>query len=373
MKRLQIIHILPPNSRVTSTAGGAVERVVLSLAERQSELGHDVTIFSANEVDEGRLDSGLLIKGVRVRLPRPLSDIEYLLRVRSQTRRLRYQVLHAHSSPFAAILLGRTETVSIATLNFFRFRGSQSRAGRHIYRHLLNRFSLTTSITHYSADATARYYDLLDVPTVLNCGVNLKEFTQVAQDLHNELPLDFPKGPVVLYVGRINEQKGSHLLEPLALRLRESGVSVVACGPLKQFHLSTQNVTDNVLGPTVVYLGVVEQKTLPRIMSAADILILPTITDEMFGMVLIEAGACGTPAVASRLDAIPEVLNDAGLTFTPGSVDEMFSCISEILNDKKLLQELSLRAVKNAQRFDWDRITEESIKLYLQELVKKVV
>jgi len=140
---------------------------------------------------------------------------------------------------------------------------------------------------------------------------------------------------------------------------------------LKQFHLKSHSVTENILGPSVVYLGAVEQKILPRIMSAADILILPTIADEMFGMVLIEAGACGTPAVASHLDAIPEVLSDAGMTFTPGSVDELFARVSEMLNDKELLRKLSLRAVKNAQRFDWDRITEESIELYLQALIKK--
>jgi len=203
--------------------------------------------------------------------------------------------------------------------------------------------------------------------------VNLNEFKPAGEYKSHELPWNYPAGPVVLYVGRINEQKGSHLLEPLAVRLKGSGISVVACGPLKQFHLKIQDGTENILGPTVVYLGAVEQGILPSIMSAADILILPTITDEMFGMVLIEAGACGTPAVASHLDAIPEVLSDAGLTFTPGSVDEMVSRISEIFNDKKLLQDLSQRALKNAQRFDWDRITSESIDLYQMELVKKNV
>jgi glycosyltransferase involved in cell wall biosynthesis len=368
--KLSIVHVLPPNSKVTTTSGGAVERIVLSLAERQSRLGHKVVIFSANETESITQIHNLQIRNVRVRLPRPMSDFEYLIKVKILTRKSDHEVLHAHSSPFAAIILARPRTISIATLNYFFFKGSRSRLGRHLYRYVLGKFSQVTSITEFSAKRVAEYYRLAEIPQVLNCGVDLREFRPYPSDTRTEFPEDYPEGPVILYVGRINQQKGSHFLDPLARRLKESGVSVVACGPLKQFHSKSKDPRENILGPSVIYLGTVEQAMLPRLMAAADILILPTTEAEMFGMVLIEAGACGTPAVASRLDAIPEVLSDAGMTFTPGSVDEMYLCVMKILNDGHLLNELSIRAIKNAQRYDWDRIVKDSIIVYEAELTK---
>ena len=365
---LIIAHVLPPNSPVSITRGGAVERIVLSIADGQAELGHRVRVYSANESKSHTRPSGLEVESVPVKLRRPFSEIEYLLKVRKRMRMNRPDILHANSSPLAAGLVGNVGQVNLLTLNFYRFRGSHSRIGRGIYRNFLRRYSSLSSITHFSAQATADYFDLPVVPEILHCGVNLDEFRGDVPINWSLLPEIMKKGKIALYVGRINNQKGAHLLEPLARILEPIGITVVACGPLGQFHLNSAAQSSPLLGPHVHYLGAVEQEILPMLMSAADVLVLPTTADEMFGMVLIEAGACGTPAVASDLGGIPEVLRDAGLLFPIGSVPELARCVAEVLENPEKLKILSERARRNAERFGWSRIVDQSIAMYRREL-----
>jgi len=369
MDPLTIAHVLPPNSPVTITRGGAVERIVLSIADGQARLGHHVRVYSANEPQTHTRESGLIVESVPVKLPRPFSDIEYLRKVRKRLRILRPDILHANSSPLAAGLVGDAGQVNLATLNFFRFRGSGSKFGRSVYRRFLNRFAAVSSITQFSAQSTAEYFDLPEVPEVLHCGVNLAEFRSDVPIDWALLPEVMQRGRVALYVGRINEQKGAHLLEPLAEALASSGITVVAAGPLGQFHLDGTVEGSTLLGPLVHYLGAVEQEILPALMAAADVLVLPTTADEMFGMVLIEAGACGTPAVASDLGGIPEVVGNAGLLFPVGSVPDMVACVTRLLDDPEELARLSELARRNAERFGWSRIVEQSIRMYRRELL----
>lgn len=365
---MKIVHVLPPNSPVTATRGGAVERIVLSIADRQAQLGHDVRVFSANESRTHTRESGLKIERVRVRLTRPLCDLEYLLKVRRRLRNSPADVLHAHSAPFAAWLAGRHARSATVTLNFYRFKGSNSRAGRTLYRFLLSKFTSVSSITEFSARAAADYFHLPSMPEVVHCGVDLTEFNARRETSVVELPAIMTGGRVALYVGRINEQKGAKMLRPLADRLQRHGISLVACGPLAYFHGEGSSQESAWVAPPVHYLGAVEQDILPAIMAAADVLVLPTIADEMFGMVLIEAGACGTPAVASDLGGIPEVLGDGGVLAPVGAIDDFSAAIVQLVESQDQLARLSDLARRNAVRFGWDRIVEQVLSGYRRDL-----
>lgn len=371
MDSLAIVHVLPPNSPVTASRGGAVERIVLSIANRQAARGHDVTIFSANEGKDSQTPLGTNIKNVVVRLPRPWCDFEYLFKVRRRLRNVPVQVVHANSTPLAGLILGRTAPLKFLTLNFFKFKGSTSSVGRCFYRYCLDRFDSVSSITQFSASETADYYQLEHRPEVIHCGVDLIEFKEQPSMKTPELPEVLHRDRLALYVGRINEQKGARLLKPLAESLLQDRITLVACGPLGQFHHSGPSDEEAWVKPPVHYLGAVPQDVLPAIMSAADVLVLPTVADEMFGMVLIEAGACGTPAVASDLGGIPEVVGDAGVLAPVGSVEGFASAIRKLIDDPDRLSELSRKARINAERFDWDRIVDQVIACYQREIEAK--
>jgi glycosyltransferase involved in cell wall biosynthesis len=354
---LTIAHVLPPNSPVTFSLGGAVEKIVLSIADKQALLGHDVRVFSANEEASHERPTGLKIESVRVRLPRPFCDIEYLIKVRWKLRRHSVEILQANRSPLAAVLIGGN-CRKFAAFDFFRFRWSGSKLGRLTYRYLLSRFDSISSTTEYSARSTAEYFDLPQIPQVIHNGVDLNEFC-IDSHKQSALPEIMRRKRIALYVGRINTQKGARLLKPLAEAVSSEGITIVACGPLDQFHLNSNHSSEELVGFPVHYLGVVEQEILPTIMSAADVLLLPTISDEMFGMVIIEAGACGTPAIASNIDGIPEVVGDAGLLFPAGDLEVLTEKVRQVLSDENALTRLSTLARTNAEKFGWDRVVED--------------
>lgn len=79
----------------------------------------------------------------------------------------------------------------------------------------------------------------------------------------------------------------------------------------------------------------------------------------MFGMVLVEAGACGVPAVASRIGGIPEAIGEGGHLVTAGSADELSAAVNDLLDAPSRLSALALKAVRNAQRFSWGRIVDD--------------
>ena len=365
MVMLTIAHVLPPNSPVTFSLGGAVEKIVLSIADKQASLGHQVRVFSANENKSHERASGLKIESVRVRLPRPFCDIEYLIKVRWRLRSQPVEILQANRSPLAAMIIGGS-CRKFAAFDFFRFRWSGSALGRVAYRYFLSRFDSISSTTEYSARATAEYLGLPQIPKVIHNGVDLAEFC-VASDKEFVLPEIMKRERIALYVGRINPQKGARLLKPLAEAVSSEGITIIACGPLDQFHLNSSGSGEELVGFPVHYLGVVEQEILPSIMSAADVLLLPTMADEMFGMVLVEAGACGTPAIASNIDGIPEVIGDAGLLFPAGDLTMLTEKVRQLLNDEETLTRLSSLARTNAEKFGWDRIVDDVMAWYEEE------
>jgi glycosyltransferase involved in cell wall biosynthesis len=176
------------------------------------------------------------------------------------------------------------------------------------------------------------------------------------------LPKD---SPYILYLGRINRQKGSDLLPDLAREL--PGIKVVAAGPVGQFGLQEPSaIIDDLRSAGGTYLGAVPEADLRGLLSGAKALVLPTRQDEMFGMVLIEAGACGTPAIASDLGGIPEVLGDAGLVFPVGDTYELAERARRLVHDVALQRNLAEGALKNSQRFAWPNIAKAYDNVYVR-------
>jgi glycosyltransferase involved in cell wall biosynthesis len=101
----------------------------------------------------------------------------------------------------------------------------------------------------------------------------------------------------------------------------------------------------------------------------ADILLYPSL-HEGFGLVVLEAMACGTPVVAFIDPALVEVAGDATMFIKPTSLKEVAEIVDNILNDEQLLDELRVRAFKRANEFSWSRTVEELYTCILRKLVR---
>jgi glycosyltransferase involved in cell wall biosynthesis len=109
-----------------------------------------------------------------------------------------------------------------------------------------------------------------------------------------------------------------------------------------------------------------------RYMAAADIFCLPSYR-EGFGQVIIEAAACGVPAVATRIYGITDAVEDGktGLLFTPGDVDRLAEMLLKLVEDKVLRQRMAEHGMaRTLELFDSRKVTAQLIDLFDKSLAE---
>jgi D-inositol-3-phosphate glycosyltransferase len=112
----------------------------------------------------------------------------------------------------------------------------------------------------------------------------------------------------------------------------------------------------------VTFAGRVDQTLLPQYYSAADLLVLPSVY-ESFGMVALEALACGTPVVATRVGATDDLIRSEafGRLVKSDSARSLADAIAAVLSQTGQRPEVTRRSV---WRYDWSRVAEEVLAVY---------
>jgi glycosyltransferase involved in cell wall biosynthesis len=113
----------------------------------------------------------------------------------------------------------------------------------------------------------------------------------------------------------------------------------------------------------LVRLGYVSRQDLATVMAGAKALILPSIY-EGFGLPLVEAMQCGTPVLSSNASCLPEVLDGAGLLFSPNDSDRLKALMLQILEDDGLTDTLSAKGLERSQHFDWEKTAQQTLAVY---------
>ena len=128
---------------------------------------------------------------------------------------------------------------------------------------------------------------------------------------------------------------------------------------------------DLCMGGMVVFLGKRGQDTLPYYYSAAEVVVMPSLY-ESFGMVALEAMACGTPVVASEVGGLGYLVQNGvtGYTIPDSEPEALCEKLSWLLGDADLRSSMGQRAAKYAMDYAWDKIAAQIIDVY-KELVKK--
>jgi D-inositol-3-phosphate glycosyltransferase len=211
-------------------------------------------------------------------------------------------------------------------------------------------------------------------------GVDTSRFYPIPQDEARE-SIGVPVNDrVILFVGRIEPLKGlDTLLRALAL-LRESGVQcraphyliVVGGDP----SASGENLTAEMarlqalckelgLDELVLFLGKRAQDTLPYYYSSADVLVMPSHY-ESFGMVALEAMACGTPVVASQVGGLAFLVQDGvtGYVVPNGDPAALSERLTRLLTDDQLRACLGSQAADYARQYSWENIVDQLLVVY---------
>jgi glycosyltransferase involved in cell wall biosynthesis len=121
-------------------------------------------------------------------------------------------------------------------------------------------------------------------------------------------------------------------------------------------------VQEEGLQERVRFLGVVPNRDMPPLYSAASMLVFPSLS-ETFGKPLVEAMLCDLPVIASNVSCIPEILGGAGLLIDPNDVEEMATAIYRLLTDQALRTSLIERGRQRGRCFSWPKAAQETLEI----------
>jgi glycogen(starch) synthase len=171
--------------------------------------------------------------------------------------------------------------------------------------------------------------------------------------------------PRVDFVGRLAPQKGVRTLVEAARLLKTPGVQVLLVGDGPQRSRLEQEIQRLAVGDAVHLLGFVPHERVPAVLTHADLLVLPSLYEEL-GTILLEAMWVGIPIVASRTGGIPDTIDDGvnGLLVAPGDPEVLADVIDRLLADSILARRLGEVARERARDYDWDVLAGRVLVIY---------
>ncbi len=118
------------------------------------------------------------------------------------------------------------------------------------------------------------------------------------------------------------------------------------------------NVSDN-----VIFMDLVPNEKLPEYYASSEFFVLATLS-EGFGIVFAEAMACGIPIVSTNILSLQEVVDGGGILVEPKNSDQLAEAMLKLLNDEKLRQELSKKALEQAKKFSIEKRIDKIEEIY---------
>jgi glycosyltransferase involved in cell wall biosynthesis len=118
----------------------------------------------------------------------------------------------------------------------------------------------------------------------------------------------------------------------------------------------------------IIRTGFIDQKELALFYNVAEIFVIPSFY-EGFGLIGLEAMACGTPVASSNTTSLPEVLGDAAIYFDPKNPEEMAEKIKLVLMNKKLYNELVKKGFEQVKKYSWEKMGEKTIRILNDEFL----
>jgi glycosyltransferase involved in cell wall biosynthesis len=303
--------IAPPWIQVPPPQYGGVEQVVDLLADELMRRGHDVTLFAAPGTRSTAEVRPVLEHTHPDEIQTTLYEADHVASTFDGVDEAvePYDIVHDHSGFAAFAFSNRLATPFVQTLHG-PFTGETSAFySRHGHK------AVAIAISRYQASQAPSELRIVDV--VYNPLV-------VA-----DLPFVDQKSPYLLWVGRMNDDKGPHRAIAAA---RAADMPLVLAGPIQngQQEFFEREVEPHVDGDQVRYIGEVGGEEKAELFAQARAFLMPIRWAEPFGLVMTEAMACGTPVIAFPEGSAAEIVADGETGFLVNDEAEMASAVRRL-------------------------------------------
>jgi glycosyltransferase involved in cell wall biosynthesis len=324
-ERLRIAQVAPIACAVTPDSTGSVEQLVWLLTEELVRRGHAVTLCATGDSQTSA--------GLHAVYPRGYEDDPDLwnwqfheaMHAASVFERADdFDVIHSHGYYFA---LPFTRLAPAPVLHTYHILPDPDVL--RVYARYPE--AQVVAVSHYQRSLYRGFADVAVVHHGIDTGV---------------FPFGAVAGDYLLFLGRLVPDKGVVAAIHLA---RQARMSLILAGPIDEDRdYFDGQVAPLIDGQRVRYIGPVGVAERNRLLAGAAALLYPIREPEPFGLVLIEAMACGTPVLAHALGAVPEIVEN-GVT---GHAAAELSSMAEHLTDVLALDRARVRASAVA-RFDY--------------------
>jgi glycosyltransferase involved in cell wall biosynthesis len=274
-------------------------------------------------------------------------------------RSAKVQLLHAPA--FVGPLLGSVPfVITVHDLSFLRYPEG-FRKGNRLYLSSFTRWSVlrarrVIAVSESTKRDVVRYYGISpDIVDVVHNGVDpcfqpLSASETTAFRAKQGLPERF-----FLFVGTLEPRKNVIRLIESYAQLPADRPPLMLVGGKGWFYdeifacVKTLGLNDDVR-----YVGFVPPEDLPKWYNAATLLVYPSLY-EGFGLPPLEAMACGTPVLTSKVSSLPEVVGEAGLLVDPTDTEALTDAMNRVLGDQELRDEMGAAGLIQAQGFSWQK------------------
>ncbi|MGN6388554.1 MAG: glycosyltransferase family 4 protein [Burkholderiaceae bacterium] len=339
---MKIAQVAPLFESIPPKAYGGTERVISYLTEELVELGHDVTLFGAGDSVTGARLVAPIGRSIRP-VPGDHSWLAYHMIAFERLRRSasEFDLVHFHT-------------------DYLHFPLAASLGRPHV------------STIHGRVDLPELgplYREFADVPLISIS--NHQRLPQPSANwvgtVHHGLPEDLyacstETGGYFAFVGRISREKRVDRAIEIAERCGMPLIIGAKIDPADEAYFS-EVIEPLFRKPHVTYIGEIGQPEKRALLERADALLFPIDWPEPFGLVMIEAFACGTPVVAYPNGAVPEIVEEGVTGFMVTSQDEAVAAASRI-------GAIDRRACRAAfeRRFTARRMANDYLRLYEQRI-----
>ena len=343
---MRIAQVAPLIESVPPAGYGGTERVVSYLTEELVRQGHDVTLFASGDSVTGARLIAAAPRALRLAGDVIVDPIAHQIVELERVAALadEFDVIHWHLDYFHFPLSRRMGVPQLTTLH--------------------GRLDI--------ADVQDLYSEFTDMPVVSISNDQRAPLPQAlwAATIHHGLPLDefqpsYDPGTYLAFLGRVSPEKRADRAVEVA---RRAGMPLrigAKVDPADQQYFE-ENIEPLLAPEHVEWVGVVAGTDKADLLRNAAALVFPIDWAEPFGLVMIEAMACGTPVIAYGSGSVPEVIDDGVSGFIVDSIEGSVEAV-------RRLDELDRHTVRRTfeERFTAERMTRDYVRVYEQLIAER--